>query len=128
MEGLIRDLAGDPPTAELLRTIHEDELRHVDYATAELNRLAEGGHRPLVLRTLRAARRAEARAHRAVSRAFMGRLFTLLGAPALVRFFAGLAIDAAFVARWLFPGGLDAPRLADPMPVPGDAPRMGASS
>jgi hypothetical protein len=128
MEELTRDLAGDPPTAALLRAIHEDELRHVDYATAELNRLADAGHRPLVLRTLRAARRAEARAHRAVSRAFMARLFTLLGAPAVVRFFAGLAIDAGFVARWLFPGGLDEPRLVDPMPVPGDAPRVGASS
>jgi hypothetical protein len=34
---------------------------------------------------------------------------------------AGLAIDASFVLRWLFPGGLDGPRVDDPMPVPGDA-------
>ena len=36
MEGLIRDLAADAPTAELLRSIHSDELRHVSYATAAL--------------------------------------------------------------------------------------------
>jgi hypothetical protein len=126
MAELIRDLAGDPPTAALLREIHADEIRHVDYATAELNRLAEAGHRPRVLRTLRAARRAEARAHRAVSRAFMGRLFALVGAPQVLRFFAGVAIDLGFLWRWLFPGGLDRPRLADPMPVPGDASGAGA--
>ena len=128
MEGLIRDLSGDPATAALLRIIHEDEVRHVSYATEELNRLADAGHRPLVLRTLRAARRAEARAHRAVSRAFMGRLFELLGVPRIVRFFGGLAIDVSFLLRWLFPGGLDAPLLSGAMPVPGDAPRAGASS
>ena len=38
-----------------------------------------------------------------------------------LRCFAGLAIEAGFLWRWLFPGGLDAPRLADPMPVPGEA-------
>ena len=65
-----------------------------------------------MIRTLRAARRAEARAHRAVSRAFMGTLMGLLGVPAVVRFFAGLAIDASFVVRCLFPGGLDAPLVA----------------
>lgn len=123
MAELIRDLAADAETAALLRSIHADEIRHVSYATEELNRLAAAGYRPLVLRTLRAARRAEARAHRAVSRAFMGRLFELLGVPRVVRFFGGLAIDAGFLLRWLFPGGLDAPRLRGAMPVPGDAQR-----
>jgi hypothetical protein len=127
MEELIRDLAApDPETAALLRTIHADEIRHVSYATEELHRLAGAGQRGRVLRTLRAARRAEARAHRAVSRAFMGRLFELLGVPRVVRLFGGLAIDAGFLRRWLFPGGLDAPRLRGAMPVPGDAPRPGA--
>jgi hypothetical protein len=120
MEGLIGDLAADPSTADLLRIIHGDEVRHVAYATQELHRLAAAGNRSLVLRTLRAARRAEARAHRVVSRAFMGRLMELLGAPAWVRFFAGIAIDLGFLHRWCFPGGLDAPRLENPMPVPGD--------
>lgn len=120
MEGLIRDLAGDPETAAVLRTIHADELRHVSYATLELQRLADAGHRPQVLRQLRRARRAEARAHRAVSRAFMERLLGLLGVPRAIQLFAGLAIDAGCLARWLFPGGLDGPRVADPMPVPGE--------
>ena len=120
MEGLIRDLAGDPETLRVLRTIHGDELRHVSFATLELERLAERGQRPLVVRQLRAARRAEARAHRAVSRAFMKRLLGLLGVGRAIQLLAGLAIDAGFLARWLFPGGLDAPRLEDPMPVPGE--------
>ena len=120
MEGLIRDLAADPATARLLRVIHGDELRHVSYATQELQRLAEGGRRARVVRQLRAARRAEARAHRAVSRAFMKRLLGLLGVPRAIQVFAGLSIDASFLARWLFPGGLDGPRVANPMPVPGE--------
>jgi hypothetical protein len=120
MAELIGDLAEDAPTAALLREIHDDEIRHVSYATEELLRFADAGRRAEVVRTLRAARRAEARAHRAVSRAFMRRLMGLLGVPAIVRFFAGLAIDASFAVRFLFPGGLDAPRVADPMPVPSD--------
>jgi hypothetical protein len=118
MAELIRDLEGDPETAAVLREIHGDELRHVSYATEELIRLAESGRREEVVRTLRAARRAEARAHRAVSRAFMNKLMGLLGAPAIVRFFAGIAIDVGFVGRFLFPGGLDAPIVDDPMPLP----------
>ncbi len=121
MEGLISGLGEtDPDTAAVLRTIHGDEIRHVSYATAELQRLAAAGRRRQVLRTLRAARRAEARAHRQVSRAFMGRLFGLLGIPGWMRWFGGLAIDASFAWRWLFPGGLDAPLVENPMPVPGD--------
>jgi hypothetical protein len=117
MEGLIRDLSADPETASVLREIHADEIRHVSYATEELIRLAESGRRSEVTRTLRSARRAEARAHRAVSRAFMRKLMGILGVPAIVQFFAGLAIDASFVLRFLFPGGLDQPRVADPMPI-----------
>lgn len=118
MEGLIGSLAEDPDTAKLLREIHEDEIRHVSYATEELCRIAGAGQRPLVLRRLRAARRAEARAHRTVSRAFMRRLMEILGAPALVRFFAGVAIDASFAVRFLFPGTLDQPLVADAMQTP----------
>jgi rubrerythrin len=118
LEALIVDLGADPETVALLRCIHEDEVRHVSYATEELQRLAAAGHARRVRAELRAARRAEARAHRAVSRAFMGRLMALLGVPRAIRALAGLAIDAAFARRWLFPGGLDAPRLANAMPVP----------
>ena len=118
MEGLIGSLAEDLDTAKLLREIHEDEIRHVSYATEELCRIAGAGQRPLVLRRLRAARRAEARAHRTVSRAFMRRLMEILGAPALVRFFAGVAIDASFAVRFLFPGTLDQPLVADAMQTP----------
>jgi hypothetical protein len=53
----------------------------------------------------------------------MERLFALLGVSRWIRFFGGLAIDAGFLARWLFPGGLDEPRVVDPMPVPADAGR-----
>lgn len=118
MEGLIEDLAQERATADLLREIHADEIRHVSYATEELCRIAESGQRRLVLRRLRAARRAEARAHRTVSRAFSRRLLEILGAPAIVRFFAGVAIDAGFVVRFLFPGGLDRPKVADAMVTP----------
>lgn len=124
MEGLLRDLAEDADTVRVLREIHDDEIRHVSFATEELNRLADAGHREAVVEALREARRAEAKAHRAVSRAFMGRLMGLLGVPGIVRFFAGLAIDVQFVAKWLRPGGLDRPWVEDPMPVP-ERPRMG---
>lgn len=123
MEGLIDSLAEDPGTVEVLKEIHGDEIRHVSYATEELHRIADSGHRPMVLARLRAARRAEARAHRVVSRAFMGRLMAILGAPRVVRFFGGVAIDASFVFRWLFPGGLDQPILADAMHTP-DRPKI----
>jgi hypothetical protein len=53
----------------------------------------------------------------------MARLLAILRAPRAVRAAAGLAIDAGCAARWLFPGGLDAPRIADPMPVPARARR-----
>lgn len=118
MEGLIDSLAEDPETVKLLKEIHGDEIRHVSYATEELNRIAAAGHRPLVLERLRAARRAEARAHRVVSHAFMERLMGLLGAPKIVRFFAGLSIDLSFALRFAFPGGLDQPILADAMHTP----------
>jgi hypothetical protein len=118
MAGLIESLAGDPETVTLLTEIYGDEIRHVSYATEELNRLADAGHGSLVRQRLRAARRAEARAHRTVSHAFMGRLMSILGAPRLVRFFAGLAIDGSFALRFLFPGGLDQPILADAMQTP----------
>jgi hypothetical protein len=117
MASLIESLADDADTAALLSEIHADELRHVAYATAALQALAARGDRAQVVRRLRAARRAEARAHRIVSHAFMARLFALVGVPRWFRFFAGIAIDVAFVMRWLFPGGLDEPTLDDPMPV-----------
>ncbi|CAG0980634.1 hypothetical protein MYXO_01834 [Myxococcaceae bacterium] len=118
MAGLIESLADDRATVALLEEIHSDEIRHVSYATEELQRIAESGHRDLVVSKLRAARRAEARAHRIVSRAFMRRLMTILGAPSFVRFFAGISIDFAFVMRFLFPGGLDRPIVADAMHTP----------
>ncbi len=118
MEGLVDALAEDRATADLLREIHQDEIRHVSYATEELCRIADAGGQALVRRRLRAARRAEARAHRTVSRAFSRRLMEILGAPSLVRLFAGVAIDASFVLRFLFPGGLDRPLVADAMHTP----------
>lgn len=118
MEGLLRDLADDPATVEVLREIHDDEIRHVSFSTEELNTLAAAGHADEVRSELRRARRAEAKAHRAVSRAFMGRLMTILGAPRLVKFFAGIAIDFQFLAKWAFPGELDRPWVENPMPVP----------
>lgn len=118
MAGLIDSLGEDPPTVALLREIYDDEIRHVSYATEELGRIAAAGHRPLVLQTLRAARRAEARAHRAVSRAFMQRLMEIVGAPWIVRFFARVAIDVGFVLRFVLPGGLDRPLVADAMQTP----------
>ena len=118
MAGLIDSLAEDPATVALLREIYDDEIRHVSYATEELGRIADAGNRPLVVRRLRAARRAEARAHRTVSRAFMRRLMEIVGAPRIVRLFAGVAIDLGFVVRFLFPGGLDRPLVADAMRTP----------
>lgn len=117
MAGLIADL-GDahPETAAVLREIHGDELRHVSYATEELTRLAER-HRGRVVSELRRARRAEARAHRLVTLAFMDRLMALLEAPRWIRFVAARGTDTAFLLRFLFPGGLDQPRIRDAMPV-----------
>lgn len=59
-----------------------------------------------------------ARANRAVSHAFVERLLARLGVPRAIRWLAGLAIDASFLARWLFPGGLDAAPVAEPMRAP----------
>jgi rubrerythrin len=125
MEGLLEDLAEDPATVEVLREIHEDEIRHVSFSTEELNTLAAAGHADEVRSELRRARRAEAKAHRAVSRAFMGRLMSILGANGVVRFFAGVAIDFQFLAKWALPGELDRPWVENPMPVP-DRPRAAA--
>lgn len=118
MADLIDSLAEDPGTVALLREIYDDEIRHVSYATEELARIAAAGHRSLVVRRLRAARRAEARANRTVSRAFMRRLMEIIGAPRIVRLFAGVAIDVGFALRFLFPGGLDRPLVADAMHTP----------
>ncbi len=127
MEELIEALAADPDTVKLLTAIHGDEIRHVSYATEELNRLADAGRRDAVLRTLRLARRAEARAHRAVSRAFMGRLMTLLGYPRWMQALGGIGIDLAFLWRFLFPGGLDQPIVANAMTTPADRARPAAA-
>ncbi len=118
MAGLIDALVEDPKTVEVLKEIHLDEIRHVSYATEELNKLAAAGHASKVVRVLRATRRSEARAHRRVSLAFMKRLMTILGYPAWVRFFAAIAIDLEFAKRYLFPGGLDRPILVNAMPTP----------
>jgi hypothetical protein len=126
MQGLIGALSEDPETVALLRTIHADEVRHVSYATEELQRLSALGKREKVLEQLRAARRAEARAHRLVSRAFMGHLMRMLDYPRWVQFFAGIQIDLMFGLRWLFPGGLDQPIIANAMPIPAD--RFASSS
>ncbi|MFQ5698694.1 MAG: ferritin-like domain-containing protein [Myxococcota bacterium] len=126
MEGLIASMVDDPVTVKLLETIHADEVRHVSYATEEMNRLAREGHRDQVLQALRHSRRSEARAHRLVSLAFMDRLMRLLGAPWIVRAFGALSVHIAFAVRYLFPGGLGAPRIANAMPVPAGAP--GASA
>lgn len=120
MAGLIEALAEDPETVELLRAIHGDEVRHVSYATEELERIASRGQRAKVLQELRAARRAEARAHRLVSRAFMRHLMEMLEYPRWIQTFAGLGIDLGFAVRWLFPGGLDRPIIANAMPTPAD--------
>jgi rubrerythrin len=120
MEDLIDALVEDPKTVEVLKEIHHDEIRHVSYATEELNKLAAVGHASKVVRVLRATRRREARAHRRVSLAFMKRLMTILGYPAWVRFFAAIAIDLEFARRYLFPGGLDRPILPNAMPTPLD--------
>jgi rubrerythrin len=127
MQALLRDLAEDADTVKVLSGIYDDEIRHVSFATEELNRLADAGYRPHVRSALRAARRAEARAGRAVSHAFMQRLMAILGVSRVVRWLAGLAIDAQFVTKFLFPGGLDRPGLENPMPVPEDRPRMSTS-
>jgi hypothetical protein len=42
----------------------------------------------------------------------------MLGAPKIVRLFAGLSIDLAFTVRFAFPGGLDQPILPDAMHTP----------
>jgi rubrerythrin len=128
MEGLIDSLADDPKTVEVLKEIHHDEIRHVSYATEELNKIAAAGHSSKVVRTLRAIRRNEARAHRQVSLAFMRRLMQILGYPAWVRFFAAIAIDVEFAQRYLFPGGLDQPILMNAMPTPLDRARETAGS
>jgi len=132
MEGLIEALVEDPETVKVLRLIHADEIRHVSYATEELLRIAARGRRARVLQTLRAARRAEARAHRHVSRAFMRHLMQMLGYSRFTQTLAGMGIDLAFAARWLFPGGLDQPIIANAMPTPADraaaAPSAGEQS
>jgi len=120
MQGLIEALVDDAKTVEVLKEIHHDEIRHVAYATEELNKLSDAGHASKVLRVLRATRRSEARAHRRVSLAFMKRLMAILGFPAWMRFFTAIAIDVEFATRYLFPGGLDRPILLNAMPTPLD--------
>ncbi len=124
MAGLIDALAEDPATVNLLREIHQDEIRHVSYATEELNKLAAAGFRSEVMLTLRRTRRAEARAHRTVSLAFMSRLMRILGYPAILRFLGAIAINLEFLARWVFPGTLDQPIIHNAMPTPADHPAV----
>jgi hypothetical protein len=116
--GLIGALVEDPKTIEVLKEIHLDEIRHVSYATEELNKLAAAGHTSKVVRVLRATRRSEARAHRCVSLAFMKRLMTILGHPGWVRVLAAIAIELEFAKGYLFPGGLDQPIVVTAMPMP----------
>jgi len=127
MEGLIEALVEDPEMVKLLRAIHGDEIRHVSYATEELQRIAALGKRTSVLQKLRTPRRAEARAHRLVSRAFMRHLMQMLGYPRSIQTLAGIGIDLGFAVRWLFPGGLDQPIIANAMPTPADRERASRS-
>jgi len=118
MEELIDHLAPDPGTQERLIELLNDEYYHVAYATRELNRLANRGHREHINTRLRQCRRLEAYAHRVVSAHFMGHLLDLLGYSALKRLGARLALEAGYSWRWMFPG----PDLEPDTPKP---PRAG---
>jgi hypothetical protein len=104
MEELVEHLAADPGTQERLVELLNDEYYHVAYATQELNRLADRGHREHINTRLRHCRRLEAYAHRVVSVHFMDRLLGLLGYSALTRLGARLAVEASYSWRWMFPG------------------------
>ena len=50
----------------------------------------------------------------------MRHLMQMLDYPRWVQALAGIGIDFGFAVRWLFPGGLDQPIIANAMPTPAD--------
>jgi hypothetical protein len=52
----------------------------------------------------------------------MRHLMQMLNYGRIVQTLAGIQIDLTFALRWLFPGGLDQPIIANAMPTPADRP------
>lgn len=109
--------------AELLATmdeVMEDEVRHVTYATEELQRLAAKGNAERVDRMLKRHRRLEAKAYRNVSVAFIDRITRILGYPFYLRWVMKTACHVTYLWKLAFPGpGLEEPRPGvAPAPAP----------
>jgi rubrerythrin len=122
-----RDLFGDDPElGKAVRTIADDEDRHLDYCHEELLRFAECGHRALIRRMLREYALVEIRTYRDVSLAVMGRMGRILGWSRLRFAILRLAIRSIYVIERLWtwrrmtslhpparPHALDAPQSAE---------------
>jgi len=94
--------ADDPELGKAVRTIAEDEERHLDYCHEELLRFAERGHGPLIQRMLREYALVEIRTYRDVSLAVMGRMGRILGWSGLRAGVLGLAIRCIYAIERLW--------------------------
>ncbi len=127
MPTLRRGFESDPDLLRTMDEVMEDEVRHVTYATEELQRLAAKGHAERIDRMLKRHRRLEARAYRNVSVAFIDRITRILGYPFYLRAVMKVACHVTCWWKQLFPGpGLEEPRTA-PQPV-APAPEPAASN
>ncbi len=128
MPTLRRGFESDLDLLQTMDEVMEDEVRHVTYATEELQRLAARGHAERIDRMLKRHRRLEARAYRNVSVAFIDRITRILGYPFILRWTMKTACHVQYLWKLAFPGpGLEAPR-AGILPSPAPAPEKAAAA
>jgi len=104
MPTLRRGFETDPELLKTIDEVMEDEVRHVTYATVELQRLAAKGDRAKVNRMLWRHRRLEAKAYRIVSCAFIDRITRILGYPFYLRWVMKLACHVQYLWKQVSPG------------------------
>jgi len=120
MPTLRRGFESDLDLLQTMDEVMEDEVRHVTYATEELQRLAAKGHAVRIDRMLKRHRRLEAKAYRNVSVAFIDRITRILGYPFYLRWVMKLACHVQYLGKLISPGpGLEEPRTGVlPAPAP----------
>ena len=105
LEEVLQQLAifrDDPELGKAVRTIAEDEEKHLAYCHEELLRMVERGHGRLVGRMLREYAVVEIRTYRDVSLAVMGRMGEILGWSGAKRLLLAAGIRTLYLIERLF--------------------------
>jgi rubrerythrin len=115
----------DPELGKAVRTIADDEQRHLAYCHAELLRFAKRGYADTIRRMLKEYAMVEIRTYRDVSLAVMGRMGDILGWSRLRQGILRLGIRAIYTVEraWTWRRMVTLRAPSDPDPMGGRAPQ-----